>query len=1255
MNAYIKTPNRLSANAFSAFDGEEIIIKPQIQNKTKEYNELGDSLVSLDTKQMNTSESLDDFSTRKARTPVSIPVEFSGGMTGNSGYMKTNEAVKKDFQYEVRSAQSSGFVADDSKGNQNNSCARGKPQGTREIGEDVNRPPSKLIQDSGDLPFLFNALRGKEAEEPARKKIGSLSMPGIFKDANSRGKQGKEEEVATSNGTKIQVNKKNSFDKAIQVPFSEWRNERGTPVKDAQSRFGLSQQQRNVQEEEEGAANVSNNATMKNPLRSASTSNRPSGDDDFKQVSNISRDLWHPKQNDSQTFILQTESRIQNKQSVEEKYRGGINGATSYSQNMLTQHDMKGFDFASSATDGLQLSHDNSATNRQEDSTLGTTMKGNSEIEEIKRIRRSRSTENQNQVILQDDTNAAKKIVGKLKLPSTFSSISKNMQDKKQSEVKLGSSNHQRRSPNTANDVEVNTGRQQIEEQPAKYKAHIGQLDGKIEADLKHDKTITNSVGLKENSFSYNNQQTNPRTAVYKSLPYRKQESEEISEDKRVPYLKSEASDKETEDDQERPPKQVGRLNIQSIFAKNNTTTNEGIKKKEPSSFDKTKSMFSEKQNSKEKQKKLGKLRLSSTKSESKEELDNLTVEGETPSNMSTQMKVQLEKILQQRSASITSQTSLISPRNDTQESQRSSRNGMSSTRSSSSVLSLLDSNEDDAGGTGKVNSGSLKAQLNGMLQGRVSGGSSKASSLANSLDNSLSSSSLEEELQFSASETASNTEAEVKDERKEKRKMIAEAIKMKYGKKKQRDDGINESGETAKDAGNGAAMPSNTQHASGKSGTTDREHSGESGGNRSNDLNKSLDKDSPQQESNGFYSRFKTNDADRASESSANKGISNAPERSRSEDQDASAREPKRPKTGKLSIPTIFGERPLAENAGKVTRSPDPRSRSSVIKVEKMDSSEIKFQGENPAEKIDAVVEEAWKGDDAKEKYQEPAQGFMDDANVKAAEENKSRSQSATIKKLSIPSNFLGNTSTQNESVSETKVSPGRLNASRFMQATSGASAAGNGSSLSDDQGGLEKVNGKNIPEYCEQTNQTAVPEEKETVVKQVSFQEPFKVKEKEDVVATTPYQNAFSEKSEVIEPEGKKRASGRLSSSLFSAFQNNNDNEKILNKASTKHQVKATSLESSEKAPDGNHISGDVKRENLTSNQPVSNKDSSSAVTKKTCIDLNKNEVDWLTNADSEATGMHIEENQKENAATENAVNRRGIGKLNIPSLFK
>ena len=767
MDVYTKEPKQLDQTAFSLFAGDGGVISPRkpqtdCQELKQKYSILGQSILSTEAggeagSEMNSMGREGSEPARRIRIPAHFLESERGrenqdrargslivGRAAANGHSPENEMNWRSKNENNNFEEEEGRTHIDAP---RESHLESNSSDESEVGGvSINRPSSKIIQDNQNLQKLFDSVRGKEMQVEQAKKVGKLRLPATFKpdDVQSRA-EGRSKAVASE---KMDGRTRNGpkMNDAVAMTFEEWKNvKERTDETFSFSKFGKSSDQRF----ETGFNATSSSKSLTKQSAEHRDTVLGSEANRAQAKMNAKKNYWFEQQkqvqyNDKDSYGRETEKRV-SRMNLDD-----VNSATS-----------RRGDERLCKTEFFKSDPDKRNSFVNEERTEADAVNGNSNIrgkEIFQQIPKSTSTE-------MNGEDKQVKTVGKLRLPTAFAS-------NKDNDQKDGST---KKRFDANSELQLENIERQSED-----------LVKKEENKASHRKQEPSQSGAKLNG------RINSATGAASS-----------SND--LQTLSNSKKDKErvTSEDQRDLRKPIGKLNIKSFFQQEDDEK-EKVTNEEDSVIARSKAIFDKDAKERNaKQRGVGKLRLGSTKSERYEEIENLTPKGEVPSNISNQMKEQLERILQGRSESVSSQASSSSTsstkRNDGKEVGRLSLSSISSLemsltspkeREELSNRSLEDdaSNSSIGGGSQeenaqtRVNSGSLECQLGSIFHRRSGEESSASSSVASSLNTSFNAGGGEQtksQAIFSKEET----------EKKDRRKIITDAIKEKYGGSAENDE----------------------------------------------------------------------------------------------------------------------------------------------------------------------------------------------------------------------------------------------------------------------------------------------------------------------------------------------------------------------------------------------------------------------------------------------------------------------------------
>ena len=1244
MDVYIRKPNQLDSTAFGAFADERIVIspkKPQTNNcdLKEKYNDLGDSFLSLDNgeetaEDMESIEACSRLPSRKLQIPTKFLEEKQGkekvSLTNKSlvttgtelrGGIDSDEMVRNYGKEEMETYTGKHIGSEVIL---NGDVESGSPE---DVSQERNRPSSKLIQDNQNLQQLFNSVRGDNEpnNKVTNKNIGKLRMPNAFSMSKESGRsmegmerQGKGKEWAQGkiehNGGKIMNAQKGGIDDggitdAPAMSFDDWKQEKN------RGREGSVRKEETVefQRNNVGSLNILDEDNDRNGAGSNTYPKRYGNhnanviDSNKPQVHGNAKNYWLSRQNEAENWGKP--GFKQNKQSVNENYReedypatrnlAQFNPNDSIDSSMNKMHQVestvnKGVGRVSETEDILT----DKGANEKIESKMGI----DEELAELRKARRNRpSNEEFNKDSDQRQTKNMKS-VGKLKLPTAF-----------------GSSQSSNKTENSGT-VASQRPQKKAFGQDAKFQNGGHTQDNAKEEPIGTSETIDAVKEQRDPGNVNSNKGRFSRDASFQDGGMKSFGGKQsIDSGSFVSGGGSiEGNHKDAGSQGVRKP--VGKLNMNALFQQENNQKK--VESKEESCVAKNRAMFDQK--NKETQKKgkgLGKLRVGSAKSDRYVELDNITPEGELPSNISTDMKEQLEKILQGRPGSVSSQTSSSSRKSEGKEVGRLSISSMSSLNTSlnsprtvgegdfsARSISLEEEvfkeerehNEEDSGKK-KVNNGNLKFQLDNIFQNRVSGGSSSvSSSVSNSLDTSMNASGNEEgKSEFRKSITNEDGE------KAERRMLIANAIKEKYGNKASKDEDSDKLGKAndKNDAENNTKIPKNAINE-------------QLNGLQSNDEGFKSSGIAAQARPNKLQIKEFTTNESEAQNVDVNKA----------------------PRSGKLSIPSIFGSNPN-QNANQRTTNTGP------VKRKKNSMTERFEQSRDPPEPITDNV--TISGSKIEEKVGKLPNERASEA-IASNNEVPKRGPSQA-RKLNIPSTFLGGqqpASTGPKNISAARNTAASSNKIILKQQTSTNHVEDGRNAEESDQSALDDANAARSPSANTENTENDSS-------KKVQFEDHVGVIDK---VPTD--ENAYGVKN-------TRPKSGKLSSSLILAFQNTEEKpNSVKNRPATpgangpkqnKHFFK-NSWDKANESP----VIKEEERSVLAQTQPdVLKLDGGDETSKKVDYESKDNNMNSVSRDEKEVDQMWNFEREtslkQENENMAETVPKKRVGKLSIPSMFK
>lgn len=747
MDVYITEPKLLNETAFSVFASEGGVIsprKPQTshQELKQKYSVLGNTVLSTENSGKAASD-MDVVEQGRNQPPrrIKIPMQFLEERRERENVSKAEaRVIPSHMNGHSSESQAKGLIgnrqsyATSSTGRDKVASRANAYQndcnGKLEVNAELNRPASKLIQDNQNLQKLFDSVRGKETQMEQPKKVGKVKLPATFQ-SNSQNKYMERQSEKDFGKYGKNAGNERSMSNAVAMTFDEWKNEK-LDDKDETTNYKKSEVSLNGDSEGSGNYSIANGDSA---LESEASSE--------KMNANI-KNYWHGKQQTMNNTTIKTGNKDNNAMTNKTNVNNA-NLATSRYGGLNDMHGQKGFKANSTNTDVDRCNAvDGTAGMEKKVMSDGGPTSGASNIDKREETNKTRT-------------------IGKLQMPNAFSRAkdmsSVTAPEKKNLVVKRGET--------------LNKNQNWIRNDTEEERRAAEDEKGKS---IKDENKIyeRSSIAGKENTDEKDGDEfaclVNGKNRIACS---QNENGEAIQADEHKP---------------------VGKLNLKSIFhERNEEKKNE--KKEEESVIAKHKAIFDNNvKKGHKKHKGVGKLRVGSAKSERYEEIDNLAPEGQVPSNISDHMKEQLERILQGRSESTSSQASSSSSSSKKNEGREVGRLSLSSISSLEASLGSSRTNgdvsvrslEDDAFSTSvsderwendsekKVNNGSLESQLGNIFQRRSAGGSSASSSVTSSLNASFNAG--EEE----KVKTQSNGNKEEAD-KTERRKMITDAIKERY------------------------------------------------------------------------------------------------------------------------------------------------------------------------------------------------------------------------------------------------------------------------------------------------------------------------------------------------------------------------------------------------------------------------------------------------------------------------------------------
>ena len=761
MSVYTRIPEELHDTAYGIFAVKGVIHprKPHsnLHKMERKYSTLGNSVLSTE----NGGDFADDISSmnrNQAPKRLKIPSQFlkvDGGVKETScpKIVRKNEGATQNGLTTDREMKDT--VKKDGKNEDLNESTEGNPR-MKVSGNDHsrdsesakfrNRPTSKLIQDNQDLQKLFDSVRGKESQEQQSKKVGKLKVPLTFNSGINK---------------EVGMDKENGFrkvDKKVRNA-SEMKDAGGLTLNECWNDRNMEKGRdetvyfTNNDLHDQYKADFQQSCSMPAKHKNAWENDAMELHTSHAKTKNSVQSYWLSKQKQAQKADVEAGDK-DNMSGKNKMFMDDLNLATSTYGEMY-------------ARSGEQLP--NTKFNKRYSHKSGQVV-NSSDMDE----RGDDESPPANYMATEEDEKSPKvslgngkrsTTVGKLKLPSAFAS-NQVVQSSNAVKDKRDTANFSEQ-PNRSDKWKPKVSN------PHQEKLEESQRDTKNFIDCKNDsssikESLDSEIAIFRDQIGYttSNQEKHPK---------------EVEEQENV------KSHKEN--------KPIGRLNIKTFFPHEKNEIIQS-RKEEDSVVAKSRAIFDQtiKKKSDTKQKGVGRLRLESSKCERYEEIENLSPEGQVPSNMSNQMKEQLEKILQGRSDSVSSQISLSSSsskRNDNKEVGSLSLSSISSLEAS---LTSFRTNEDfsarsydedpfiagsdyeDGGNSYKVevNSGTLESQLGNIFQKKNTREGSSTSSTASSLNTSLNAGG---NVQVNRYNSNRKDDTEVRG----KRKLLIDEIKQKY------------------------------------------------------------------------------------------------------------------------------------------------------------------------------------------------------------------------------------------------------------------------------------------------------------------------------------------------------------------------------------------------------------------------------------------------------------------------------------------
>ena len=722
MSVYTRVPKQLDDIAFGLFAGEGGVIHlAKSHSSFQALSRLGDSIIS-EEKASNSANDMSIMSQREPPKRLKIPTKFLEGGSGmeRKNYMKDggNCEGAKQSSIPVESEMDTSFQKsgkyDNQRGENFATLSRFSFDGSSspESPANRNRPASKLIKDNQDLQKLFDSVRGKESHEQQPKQVGKLKLPTSFSvDRNHDEVRRDSENVHRKVPGAVPY--ESLINETVAMTFNDWKNDENMnkAVYANSSHYSASKEFHGRFE-----TTFTQNSPPLNKQKTVRGNDASDVKEIHKQKRNDAQNFWHNKHKQA-IGVNEKAGYKENMKSKNKMFVNGVNSATSSSGELYSR-----------SMDQLcegNLNQSDSGKCNQVMNSFDLDERGDNKI-----LKDTMTDEDvrSSKVARESNDGRGLKTVGKLKLPTAFAC------------------NHEGASQNT-------TGKKF---QATDAKGESNESDGMDRKIIYEKQAMIGEDQKNTKSTNIFKQDRDPETKAWLS------NSEEVQTEvrKKTIFLERGARNGEKEEEAiaTNDVKPIGKLDINSVFSQQiEKFPNE--KKEDPSNFSKTKAIFD--QNSKKglrKQTGIGKLRMGSSRSERYEEIENLSPEGQVPSNMSNQMKEQLEKILQGRSDSVSSQrssSSSSSKRNDNKEVGRLSLSSISSLETSftsprtnedvsartydDDAFSTTSDYEDvEKGSNNKVNKGNLEFQLGSIFQKKNANEGSVSSSAVSSLNTSL-------------------------------------------------------------------------------------------------------------------------------------------------------------------------------------------------------------------------------------------------------------------------------------------------------------------------------------------------------------------------------------------------------------------------------------------------------------------------------------------------------------------------------------
>ncbi|XP_065069244.1 enolase-phosphatase E1-like [Rhopilema esculentum] len=776
MNVYTRTPNLLKNTAFTAFGDEEVVISPRKPQERRldlqeKYSDLGDSF--LPTSNEKGTEHKMDYCEPSGNQPpkrLKIPSKFLEEKTGreNAGTAiikkQNKEAGNKSFKLGNESS-SNGFDGGYKQNSIRGETAKDSGIKRKEINENmINK------NDSND---------GDDINRPASKLIqDNQNLQQLFDCVRGKEPEAQEEKsvgrlsmpttfvAPASNGNptegsnwkrqkKSDAGYQGHMGDVMAIPFAEW--------KQSKHENGDREETVSFRRDKVCAGDEERRAEVVKAQYDMTGQGLMREDGQQRQTENDAKNYWLKKENISKQMAGKTgvkENRQNGVRLTNEKVYSATSCSTEFKQKQSYKSPIQASDYSDIVLNGIAgegKTNGETSMNQKRDDNVG----------EIKSDAVQTNNENGGQSV------GGNKRVGKLKMPNAFTSPQGNEAPLRK--VPAGNrvqtvENGDESQRGNAKKVSNTSGRPVSETVSGRngqgYLADEDDVISKLTGNVT-DKTRPNEEsGVKENGSSRAEEEKKP----------------------------------------------VGKLNLKAFFEPEKAKVDE---KKEDSLVAKNKAVFDKK---KVEKKSVGKLRLGSSKSERYEEIDNLSPERQLPSSMTNQMKDKLERILQGRSGSVSSQTSSSSTSSKKNETKEIGRLSSSSISSLSTLFStprdedtgnkseddVFEGNNENGEENGKVNSGSLEFQLGNIFQNRLASSNSTTSSMSGSLNASFNAGGSEtdtsrNEAEFERTEDEAQQEQESRSDysrkedaemdKTERRKMITDAIKTRYEEKSEEEN----------------------------------------------------------------------------------------------------------------------------------------------------------------------------------------------------------------------------------------------------------------------------------------------------------------------------------------------------------------------------------------------------------------------------------------------------------------------------------